>query len=190
MGIRHESLRRLKVRQLLEGRRNQTKSELLPQRNMPRASRFYGISVPVWSKTKFRKPWEVRMDGIVQIGTKSKCEDFPTGVIAGQSEMSGMTGGSEACVIVSIRYDGLYSVKCYRYGEFGILGDGGDSIWYRVGSSTRVKSAIDLIKSIEMWAGEIDAYVEWENLIFSLHEAYPKHAEKIRDLAKKIETWD
>lgn len=122
------------------------------------------------------------MNGMVHIGTKSECTDFPTGVIAGQAEMLGMTGGSEACVIVSIRHDGLYSIKCYRYGEFGTQGDGGKSIWYRIGSSLKIKSAEALIKNVEMWAREIEADLDWENLVFSLQQSYTEHRGKISDL--------
>lgn len=108
---------------------------------------------------------------------------FPKGVIAAQSEMTGMTGSSEAYVIVSIRHDGSYSVKCYRHGEFGVQGDGGRSIWHRVGSSLGLRSESEVQAAIDEWASEIDAYPDWVYLIQALEQAYPRHIAQIAKLS-------
>jgi hypothetical protein len=102
--------------------------------------------------------------------------DYPRGVIAARSGMMGMAGASEALVVVALRSDKKYSIKCYRHGEFGKRGDGGPAIWSRVGSTIGVTPAYIAVDAIEAWAREIEAEIDWEQLIGSLRHAYPASA--------------
>jgi len=99
--------------------------------------------------------------------------DYPRGVIAARSGMMGMTGSSEALVVVALRSDKKYSIKCYRHGEFGKRGDGGPAIWSRVGSTIGLTPAYIAVEAIEAWAREIEAEIDWEQLIGGLRHAYP-----------------
>jgi len=116
--------------------------------------------------------------------------EYPRGVVASSSEMAGMGGSSEAVTVVAIRSDGSFSIKCYRRGEFGALGESGPAIWYRVGSSVALRSPDAAVMAIQSWSDEIDGTVEWSELFLNLTSHYPQHKAGIAQLIKSVEDHD
>lgn len=116
--------------------------------------------------------------------------EYPRGVIASSSEMAGMGGSSEAVTVVAIRSDGSFSIKCYRRGEFGALGESGPAIWYRVGSSIALRSPDEAVMAIQRWSDEIDGTVEWSELLLDLASHYPQHKARITQFTKAVDDHD